>query len=125
MARLPRFVLPGHPQHVIVRGNNREPIFLAEEDYRFYLDKLKDACIKHRCDVHAYVLMTNHVHLLMTPHQEESISKVMQMLGRYTFNTLTTPTNALAPYGKVVTKQVSSIVKHSHSPVTDTLNSTL
>jgi REP element-mobilizing transposase RayT len=41
MARLPRFVLPGHPQHVIVRGNNREPIFLAEEDYRFYLDKLK------------------------------------------------------------------------------------
>ena len=83
MARLPRFVLPGHPQHVIVRGNNREPIFLAEEDYSFYLDKLKDACIKHRCDVHAYVLMTNHVHLLMTPHQEESISKVMQMLGRY------------------------------------------
>lgn len=83
MARLPRFVLPGHPQHVIVRGNNREPIFFAEEDYRFYLDKLKDACIKHRCDVHAYVLMTNHVHLLMTPHQKESISKVMQMLGRY------------------------------------------
>ena len=46
MARLPRFVLPGHPQHVIVRGNNREPIFFAEEDYRFYLDKLKDACMK-------------------------------------------------------------------------------
>ncbi len=83
MARLPRFVLPGHPQHVIVRGNNREPIFVANEDYRFYLDKLQEACIKHLCDVHAYVLMTNHVHLLITPHNEDSISKVMQTLGRY------------------------------------------
>ena len=61
MPRLPRFVLPGHPQHVIVRGNNREPIFYAEEDYLFYLEKLKQACDKHQCDVHAYVLMTNHV----------------------------------------------------------------
>lgn len=83
MARLPRFVFPGHPQHVIIRGNNREPIFVANEDYRFYLDKLQEACIKHLCDVHAYVLMTNHVHLLITPNNEDSISKVMQMLGRY------------------------------------------
>ncbi len=83
MARLPRFVIPGHPQHVIVRGNNREPIFYADEDYRFYLEKLKLACEKHSCDVHAYVLMTNHVHLLITPHQQDGISKTMQMLGRY------------------------------------------
>lgn len=83
MARLPRFVIPGHPQHVIVRGNNREPIFYADEDYLFYLEKLKQACDKHSCDVHAYVLMTNHVHLLITPHKEEAISKAMQMLGRY------------------------------------------
>jgi len=83
MARLPRFVLPGHPQHIIVRGNNREPIFVADKDFRFYLDKLQEACVKHLCDVHAYVLMTNHVHLLLTPHKEDSISKVMQMLGRY------------------------------------------
>lgn len=83
MARLPRFVLPGHPQHVIQRGNNREPIFCAESDYRFYLDKLRLACEKHQCEVHAYVLMTNHVHLLITPHSETSIGKVMQMLGRY------------------------------------------
>jgi putative transposase len=83
MARLPRFVIAGHPQHVIIRGNNREPIFYADEDYRFYLDKLQDACVKHRCDIHAYVLMTNHVHLLMTPHAEDGISKTMQMLGRY------------------------------------------
>jgi putative transposase len=65
MARLPRFVIPGHPQHVIVRGNNRSEIFCAEADYRFYLEKLKVACDKHHCDMHAYVLMTNHVHSLL------------------------------------------------------------
>jgi len=75
MARLPRFVLPGHPQHVIVRGNNRAPIFNADEDYHFYLDKLQDAAKKHQCDIHAYVLMTNHVHLLVTPHTVDGISK--------------------------------------------------
>ena len=44
MARLPRFVLPGQPQHVIQRGNNRDIIFAAEDDYRFYLAKLSEAC---------------------------------------------------------------------------------
>ena len=83
MARLPRFILPGQPQHVIQRGNNREPIFIADDDYHFYQDKLVAACNKHQCDVCAYVLMTNHVHLLITPHTEQGISKVMQMLGRY------------------------------------------
>ena len=83
MARLPRFVLVGHPQHVIIRGNNRDPIFHADEDYRFYLDKLLAASQKHGCDIHAYVLMTNHVHLLITPHKEDGISKTMQMVGRY------------------------------------------
>jgi putative transposase len=83
MARLARFVLPGHPQHVIVRGNNRAPIFNADGDYRFYLDKLQDAARKHQCDIHAYVLMTNHVHLLVTPRTEGGISKMIQMLGRY------------------------------------------
>lgn len=83
MARLPRFVLVGQPQHVIIRGNNKEPIFYADEDYQFYLDKLKLACDKHDCDLHAYVLMTNHVHLLITPNKKDGLSKVMQMLGRY------------------------------------------
>jgi putative transposase len=83
MARLPRYVLVGQPQHVIVRGNNREPIFYADEDYRFYLETLKKACAKHQCDVHAYVLMTNHVHLLITPNKSDGLSKVIQMLGRY------------------------------------------
>lgn len=83
MARKVRYVIPGQPQHVIVRGNNRGAIFNADADYRFYLEKLQQACDKHHCDVHAYVLMTNHVHLLMTPHQENSLAKVMQMIGRY------------------------------------------
>jgi putative transposase len=83
MARLPRFVLVGHPQHIIIRGNNREPVFNADEDYRFFLDKLSDAAKKHECDIHAYVLMTNHIHLLATPHKTDGISKMMQMLGRY------------------------------------------
>ena len=82
MARLPRFILPGQPQHVIVRGNNRSEIFCAEADYRLYLEKLQQACDKHGCDVHAYVLMTNHVHLLITPHEAQSLAKTMQMLGR-------------------------------------------
>ncbi len=83
MARLPRFILPGQPQHVIVRGNNRNEIFCAEADYRFYLEKMQLACDKHCCDVHAYVLMTNHVHLLITPQEESSLGKAIQMLGRY------------------------------------------
>ncbi len=82
MARLPRFVISGQPQHIIQRGNNRDIIFVSDDDYRFYLESLKDACKQYKCDVHAYVLMTNHVHLLMTPRMENSISKVMQSLGR-------------------------------------------
>ncbi|MDR9497769.1 MAG: transposase [Hydrogenovibrio sp.] len=83
MARLPRFNIIGHPQHVIVRGNNREPIFYDEPDYFFYLEKLQQACEKHDCDLHAYVLMTNHIHLLITPNIENGLSKAMQMIGRY------------------------------------------
>jgi putative transposase len=83
MARLPRFIIPGQPQHVILRGNNHTAIFSEEADYRFYLNKLQLACRKHGCDIHAYVLMTNHVHLLISPHKEQSLSKALQMVGRY------------------------------------------
>jgi len=68
---------------VIVRGNNRSEIFCADVDYRFYLEKLQLACDKHACEIHAYVLMTNHVHLLITPQDEQGLSKTLQMLGRY------------------------------------------
>ena len=83
MARLPRFVIPNQPQHVIVRGNNRAKIFCTDADYHFYLEKLQLACDKHQCQLHAYILMTNHVHLLITPLEEDGIGKAMQMLGRY------------------------------------------
>ena len=82
MPRKPRFNLVGIPQHVIQRGNNREPCFYAEEDYRRYLEDLEESAKKNDCRIHAYVLMTNHVHLLVTPMIEHGISQMMQALGR-------------------------------------------
>ncbi len=82
MARLPRYAMPGQAYHVIQRGNNRGPVFLREGDYSFYRGCLKDACSKHGCSVHAFVLMTNHVHLLLTPDNAASIPRTMQSIGR-------------------------------------------
>ena len=62
MARLPRFVLLGQPQHVIQRGNNRQATFRTEDDYLFYLDKLSEAADKHQCDIHAYVSKNKDIH---------------------------------------------------------------
>ncbi len=82
MARLPRFFVPDVPQHIIQRGNNREAIFADHRDYLYYLVCLKKAAESHDLLIHAYVLMTNHIHLLATPAREESIPKVMQSIGR-------------------------------------------
>ncbi len=82
MARLPRLFVPGQPLHVIQRGNNREPIFASDEDYRFYLRCLQEAADAQGLAIHAYVLMTNHVHLLATPETESSLSKTLQSVGR-------------------------------------------
>ncbi len=82
MPRKPRFNLQGFPQHVIQRGNNRIPCFYAEKDYRRYLSDLLEAANKYCCKIHAYVLMTNHVHMLLTPHVDHGISSMMQALGR-------------------------------------------
>ena len=82
MARLPRYVIPGQPQHIIQRGNNRQAIFAAEADYQFFRDALVEAAIKHGLSIHAYVWMTNHIHLLATPQFDDSISKVFQSVGR-------------------------------------------
>ena len=82
MARQPRFTIPGIPQHIIQRGNNREPCFYAEEDYLRYRHDLTEAAKKNQAIIHAYVLMTNHVHLLVTPQHEHSITHMMQDLGR-------------------------------------------
>ena len=82
MPRRPRIQLPGLPQHLVQRGVNREPCFFAEEDYHCYLHWLKKSAADYRCAVHAYVLMTNHVHLLVTPKTPEGISRLMQSVGR-------------------------------------------
>ncbi len=82
MARLPRFFVPGCPLHVIQRGNNREALFFDELDYRMYLEWLADAAHRHGCALHAYVLMTNHVHVLLTPDHPQSLPKTFQSLGR-------------------------------------------
>ena len=82
MPRKPRMYLPGIPCHIIQRGNNREATFFAEQDYQYYLNCLLDASCRYRTKVHAYVLMTNHVHILATPENKESISLTMQSVGR-------------------------------------------
>jgi len=82
MPRKPRMYLAGVPCHVVQRGNNRDACFFTDDDYQLYRETLRDACRSYRVDVHAYVLMTNHVHLLMTPQTIEGISRVMQSLGR-------------------------------------------
>ncbi len=82
MARRPRLVLPQVPLHVIQRGNNRQACFYSDEDYLFYLDHLAEQSEKFGCAVHAYCLMTNHVHLLLTPEKVESVGMMMKGLGQ-------------------------------------------
>jgi putative transposase len=82
MARLPRLTVAGHPHHVIQRGNNRQPIFVDDEDYRHFLGLLHEHARREKVAVHAYVLMPNHVHLLLTPETEQGLPALMQALGR-------------------------------------------
>jgi putative transposase len=82
LPRRARIQLAGVPVHVIQRGNNRSACFYAEDDYRFYLRQLADACREEGAELHAYVLMTSHVHLLMTAQQADGASRVMKRLGQ-------------------------------------------
>jgi putative transposase len=82
MARRPRVDLPGIPQHVVQRGNDRQPCFFADADRHGYLQNLREIAPRERCQVHAYVLMTNDVHLLITPEESGQVARLMQALGR-------------------------------------------
>jgi len=82
LPRRARLVFPGVPFHIIQRGNNREVCFFADEDYRCYLDWLKESADKTSCCVHAYVLMTNHVHLLVSADRTEGAGALMKALGQ-------------------------------------------
>ncbi len=82
MARPPRFDVPGVTQHIVQRGNDRLPCFAADLDYVRYLQDLRDAAKENDCAIHAYVLMTNHVHFLATPSTHGAVGRMMQALGR-------------------------------------------
>jgi len=83
MPRLPRCIRPGETLHVIQRGNNRTATFSSPNDFGHYLEHLGEASQRFKCRIHAYVLMTNHVHLLLTPEEEDGPSFMMQRLGRW------------------------------------------
>jgi len=82
MPRRSRLIIPGVPLHLIQRGNNRQPCFYADEDYGVYLDWLQVYSRDTGCSIHAYVLMTNHVHLLLTPSDADSAGMLMKRLGQ-------------------------------------------
>jgi putative transposase len=81
MARRPRFALTGLPLHVVQRGNDRQRCFFVDGDYEVYLKALREAAIRHTVEVNAYVLMTNHVHLLVTAGADRGVSRFMQSIG--------------------------------------------
>jgi putative transposase len=83
MARLPRLCLPGIPLHIIQRGTNRQACFAADEDFAAYAYWLEGSARKYEVAIHAWVFMTNHVHLLATPSTSTGVSKMMQALGRH------------------------------------------
>jgi putative transposase len=83
MARRPRSVLPAVPLHIIQRGNNRSPCFASEADYLVYLTLLRQYAAETSCHVHAYVLMTNHVHLLLSSGSTTGPSVLMRRLGQH------------------------------------------
>jgi putative transposase len=82
MPRKPRLYQPGIPAHVFQRGHNKLPVFFDDFDYLEYLRCVKKAADKHGCAIHAYVLMTNHVHMLLTPREKDTISLMFQSIGR-------------------------------------------
>ena len=89
MARLPRLTVTGYPQHVILRGNNRQDIFRNTADYQRMLDLMEQHSREQGVEIHSYVLMTNHLHLLLTPQKDQALPKMMQAVGRsyvQTFN---------------------------------------
>ncbi len=82
MARQPRNSIPNIPQHVIQRGADRQAVFFSAQDYELYLDTLRAAASQYERSIHAFVLMTNHTHFLITPGTKHSLPLLMQAMGR-------------------------------------------
>ncbi len=82
MPRRPRLSVPGYPLHIIQRGNNRQTCFGSDRDIAAYINWLTEGADKYAVDVHCWVFMTNHVHLLLTPSTADGASRLMQYIGR-------------------------------------------
>ena len=82
MARLPRLVVPGQLHLLVQRGHNRQPVFDTDADYRAYIDAMRECALTHKVGLHAYALVPNAVHLLVTPADADGMSRMMQALGR-------------------------------------------
>ncbi len=83
MARLPRLIVPGQPHHIIQRGAGQQPVFHDSDDYLAFLGHLREAARQFEVAIHAYVLMSNHVHLLASPTDASGLARMMQWIGRY------------------------------------------
>ena len=81
MPRRARMYLPDFPYHIVQRGNNREACFIEPENYQYYLELWKEVSLRYGVSVHAYCLMTNHIHVLATPAEKTSISNTMKVVG--------------------------------------------
>lgn len=85
MARLARVILPGYPHHITQRGNRRQDVFFKDEDYLYYLELLKQWCDEEQVEIWSYCLMTNHVHLIVTPDSSSHLSRaIAETHRRYT-----------------------------------------
>ena len=82
MPRRPRSIVANCPVHVVQRGINRRSCFRCEQDFRAYLAALRETSLQYRVLIYAFVLMTNHVHMLAMPTRDDAISRMMQQLGR-------------------------------------------
>jgi len=80
MPRMARVVLPHYPHHVVQRGHNRQVVLAESTDFQRYLNTLQEFKLEYGVDVYAYCLMTNHVHLLLSPSEPMAISKLMKRL---------------------------------------------
>ncbi|MFV1985471.1 MAG: transposase [Thiohalomonadales bacterium] len=99
---------PGVPIHIVQRGHSKEPVLFEDNDYQAYLDWLAEAATRYACEIHAYGLMNNHIHLLITPSDKTSITRMMQYIGRYYVPILIRPTVPVVLYGKGATNLIDS-----------------
>ncbi len=105
-----RIDLPGIPQHIVQRGNDRQPCFFTDADYLCYRAELMDIAQREGCAVHAYVLMNNHVHLLLTPQRAGAVARTLQALGRRHVRYIN------VAYRRATTAGPATMPSHSASP---------